>query len=300
MLMPEVGPVRDGARLLALDAICKASDKDYRGALKDINAIFRTAGHVGVDPILISELTAITIDGMALGTLRHLLACGRIPPGDLAVVQFPDDVSYGTLLRRAFRMEEAFRLMTFSQVGEGQIGVRQLTNVVGDQHLREPPMFPAVYRVFLLGDDLAAEVQYTARLDGIVNSPYRRANDRMQQFERDLMTRPGGLLTRLLFPALSQVIETTNRTEARLGAARLGLALYAYRASKGRFPDKPDDLVPEFIPAVPRDPFDGQAMKLKRSGDNLTVYSIGPDMIDNGGAPFDPATKTGDITFPVP
>ena len=80
----------------------------------------------------------------------------------------------------------------------------------------------------------------------------------------------------------------------------MGVALYIYRARNGRFPETLDDLVPDFISAVPRDPFDGQPMKLKRTEHGLIVYSIGPDMIDNGGAPFDPRSKTGDITFTVP
>ena len=29
----------------------------------------------------------------------------------------------------------------------------------------------------------------------------------------------------------------------------------------------------------------------------LIVYSIGPDMIDDGGTPFDRDKKTGDVTF---
>jgi hypothetical protein len=299
MPLPELGPLRDAARLLALDALCKATDKDHREALQDVNAMFRMAGHIGSDPIMVCELVAISVDGLACDTLRHVLASGRIPPGDLSVIQFPDGVSYRTLLRRAVRMDEAFRLMTFSQVGEGQIGIRELTALDGNQPPREPPMFAALYRVFLLGDDLAAEARHTAEFAKIVGLPYPQAKDRMQQFQRDLAAHPGGILTGLLFPALVLVVEPTTRAEAKRDVARLGLALYAYRASKGRFPDKLDDLAPDFISAVPRDPFDGQAMKLKRSGEGLTVYSIGPDMIDNGGAPFDPKTKTGDITFAV-
>ena len=80
------------------------------------------------------------------------------------------------------------------------------------------------------------------------------------------------------------------------GAGRLR----AYRARNGKLPDKLDDLVPDFIPVVPRDPFDGQAMRMKRIGQGGVVYSIGPDMVDNGGAPDDRNNNTGDITFKVP
>jgi hypothetical protein len=41
-------------------------------------------------------------------------------------------------------------------------------------------------------------------------------------------------------------------------------------------------------------------MRLKRTEHGLIVYSIGPDMTDDGGAPYDQEKKTGDITFTVP
>ena len=59
-------------------------------------------------------------------------------------------------------------------------------------------------------------------------------------------------------------------------------------------------MAPDFIPAVPQDPFTGQALKCKFSGQRAVVYSVGPDGIDNGGAPFDQKTENGDITFELP
>ncbi len=58
--------------------------------------------------------------------------------------------------------------------------------------------------------------------------------------------------------------------------------------------------MPEFITAVPLDPFDGKPLRLKQTDHGLIVYSIGPDMIDNGGAPFDYEKQTGDIMFTLP
>jgi hypothetical protein len=41
----------------------------------------------------------------------------------------------------------------------------------------------------------------------------------------------------------------------------------------------PNDLLAE----VPLDPFDGQPLRYVRRTDGVTVYSIGPDELDNGG-----------------
>ena len=48
---------------------------------------------------------------------------------------------------------------------------------------------------------------------------------------------------------------------------------------------------------MPRDPYDGGPMKLKPTDDGLVIYSVGPDMSDDGGIRFDDETEKGDISF---
>jgi hypothetical protein len=301
MLLPELGPLRTAAHLLALDALSRASGRDYRGAVDDINAMMLMAEHVGVDALLVSELVALSIEGLAIDTLERVLASGRLTPEDLAAIRI-SNVSYRAMLKRSFRMEEAFRLATFDQVGRGEYGVGNFVapTEYSTKAFCNSPWFASVYRVFQLADDLAAQARFADILGRAAGLPYRQAKELEDQFDRELQAHPGGILTAVLMPALGCTIESAARAEARRGTAGVGLALYAYRARNGRFPDKLDDLAPDFIPAVPRDPFDGQAMKFKRTEQGAVVYSVGPDMTDNSGAPFDREKKTGDITFTVP
>jgi len=48
------------------------------------------------------------------------------------------------------------------------------------------------------------------------------------------------------------------------------------------------DLVPDFLPSVPIDPFDGQPLKMAQREDELLIYSVGQDGLDNGGQDTDP------------
>ncbi|MGO8744897.1 MAG: hypothetical protein ACLQNE_02800 [Thermoguttaceae bacterium] len=297
MLLPELGPLRAAARLLALDAICRADDKDYRGAIEDVNAMFRIAEHVNTEPILVSLLVAMAIEDLAIDTLRHLLASGRVPPENLATIHVPDGMSYRTRLRRVIRMQEAFGLATTGQIGDGQVGLAEIGGMTGKSGTHAIHRIPTpLYRVFLLGDEIAAQAQFAARMESAAGWSYDRARGAAQE----LQAYPGGVVMASLNASLGPTIEVAERAEARLGTARLGLALCAYRARHGQFPGTLDDLAPDFIPAVPRDPFDGQAMKFKRTGHGAVVYSIGPDITDDGGASFDREKKTGDITFTIP
>jgi len=70
---------------------------------------------------------------------------------------------------------------------------------------------------------------------------------------------------------------------ARLRTARASLAVQRYRLAAGRLPDALSDLVPAHLDAVPTDPFDGSELRYKKLDPGFVVYSIGEDLIDDGG-----------------
>jgi hypothetical protein len=81
------------------------------------------------------------------------------------------------------------------------------------------------------------------------------------------------------------------------------LALEIYRQSTGDYPTRFDDLVPELLPTLPIDPFDGQPLRYERAGPGYRFYSIGPDLIDSrGGKARDmrDGSGLGDIVYLSP
>jgi hypothetical protein len=75
-----------------------------------------------------------------------------------------------------------------------------------------------------------------------------------------------------------------------------------YRIANGTIPDQLASLSPRFLPRELLDPFDGKPLRYKKDGNAYVVYSVGPDMADNGGAvrPSDARYDTPfDITFIV-
>lgn len=71
---------------------------------------------------------------------------------------------------------------------------------------------------------------------------------------------------------------------AHLHTARVGLAILRFRQSIGKLPDTLTDLIPAYLDAVPKDPFDGNELRYKKRGDGFVIYSIGEDLSDDGGA----------------
>jgi hypothetical protein len=110
-----------------------------------------------------------------------------------------------------------------------------------------------------------------------------------------------------IMPALSRTHQIELRNVARLRAARTGLAVQRYRLVAGMLPDTLADLIPTYLDAVPKDPFDGNELRYIKRESGFVVYSIGQDLSDDGGAEQVPRSKrpkgqpapNWDITFIV-
>ena len=141
-------------------------------------------------------------------------------------------------------------------------------------------------------------------------------DDAWKTLQRDDKVGPVSLAVAETFSTIEPYQLVAARGDAEHNVAVLALAVARYQLKNGQYPDKLDDLVPEFLPFVPRDPFDAnlkkpaglkglakklidkiksslelededsyevQPMKYKHTDQGVIIYSIGPDMVDDGG-----------------
>ncbi len=92
----------------------------------------------------------------------------------------------------------------------------------------------------------------------------------------------GLILSGLLLPALDKVRDRTALLECRTSGVRLALAMRAYYLEKGKWPERLADLTPDFLPALPRDPYDG-APSFRYDPARRMIYVVGLDFTDDGG-----------------
>lgn len=93
------------------------------------------------------------------------------------------------------------------------------------------------------------------------------------------------------------------KADAHARLAVVALAVERWRLSHGgQVPGSLAELAPNFLPAVPPDPFDGRPLRYKKQAKGYVIYSIGEDFTDDGGRE-QPAEATHsfhyDITFTV-
>lgn len=69
--------------------------------------------------------------------------------------------------------------------------------------------------------------------------------------------------------------------------ARLACALERCRLARGAFPESLSELAPHFLGSLPAEIVNGEPYRFRRSDDGgYVLYSVGPDLQDDGGVPF--------------
>ncbi len=90
-------------------------------------------------------------------------------------------------------------------------------------------------------------------------------------------------------------LENKCRVESLLAGAKLAVACNRFQRDKGRWPAELQELVPEYLSEVPRDPFDGAPFRY--SAEKGLVWAVGKNLTDEGGSPrllgVEPATPAG-------
>jgi hypothetical protein len=86
----------------------------------------------------------------------------------------------------------------------------------------------------------------------------------------------------MVMPSVVMVVSKRGEGNVQLQTTRVLLALRAYQLKHGRLPDRLEALMPEFIPAIPEDAFNGEP--LRYLPEQRVIYSVGENLRDDGGS----------------
>ena len=300
MLLPEMQAMRTEARILALAARRGSFEGRPAEAVADAVRLGSLGRQAGSEPILVSSLVGLAIDGEALSVVADVLP--RLGPGDAALLDDPglrDLVGAVPSIVRAVNGEEAFGLAVFADFADGREDVHAFGRLSSDAtptfdkghplaFLADPLM--AIYRVFFLPADLAG---YRDRFRKLRSTAARSVDQRQgwPEMKRDIdaidtdpRRGPDGALARLLVPATEAVFRAQSHAVARHRAAEVLLAATRERLAAGTLPAAIESLVPARLPSVPRDPFTSDSpMRAAFEAGELSVWSVGPNGTDDGG-----------------
>jgi hypothetical protein len=107
----------------------------------------------------------------------------------------------------------------------------------------------------------------------------------------------GKILLALMMPALSASLQAEDRGVMTLQLTEVALALAAYRADHGSYPETLEQLVPEYLEQVPLDFFAKDSLRYQSSGEDYLLYSVGWNCEDDEGRTFDSEPPADDIVI---
>jgi hypothetical protein len=282
-LVPHVQEARDVTRLLALDARLRALDGDTEGAVRSCQGALNAGRSLGDEPLPVSQLVRAACDRQALRALEQTLALGVASPKALEELQrLLQEEAEAPLELTAARSErvtfyQCLEVMRTGRFNRASYGLR--TSFLGST-----------------GDDLldrgkarACQAAYLRYYNQVVEAVKRPTEDQQEVLET--LHEPNVQLPTLLEALTRRAGESGwgrwasayLQAKAELRCAAAALAAERYRLATGSWPKGLDTLVPDYLPAVPADPFDGKPLRLAHLPDGLVIYSLGPDRTDDGG-----------------
>ena len=280
---------REMGRLLNYDAFACGHEGNYGEAVDDILALLKLGAVVRAEPTLVAQLTAMAIEGTSFGAVRIALPAEGIT-SELAqqLVEYVGRADLKAPFADSFSGEGMFGLEWFDGVREG----RGTNGFFGS-------VYGSVFARPWLNMDEETYVNTIQRFAEIAQLPYYEALPHALEIEQDTADLPRTRIfsrpfLRSLVHSFAGSIECEARHEAMLDLMSIGISVEQYRATTGNYPATLDAISSSLGGNVPVDPFTGQPYRYEPSDTSFLLYSVGPDLTDDGGTP---GSRTGDIVW---
>lgn len=243
---------RSCARVLAWKTKILAAQGQPDDAVLNGLQIFRIARLFDHDPMLISQLVTIAARGIAIAAVRDVM------------VDYPVSPEVRDQLNKELESHDALSGYQNCLLGERAFGIETLSEM-GVLHLA----FGG--KGYL--DIVEHEINYADK-EGFEQVVFEQSKN------AEWMNHSYGAM---LFPAFQQVRDAVFRTRSQIRALRIVNALQAQNDAE------PKTVSSEYLVGigVPKlmtlDTMNGEPMKVRRVDRGWVVYSVGPDLKDDGG-----------------
>ncbi len=284
--------------LLGIEAVVHAENGDSQTSADSLICGFNIADSLSDVPLTICQIGRMVLVENNIAALEHIINSKDFNDEQLAQLsktladkQRLSGISYG------FTGELCNAINQFEDITTSN-------NLFRDQPLSQRLFYSAYRGVGLMESD---GVIYLDILDKYIKAgklPLEKRLDANKQIQAEYNNISSiHVQLKAAPPNYSKFFADELVSISRLRVAQAALAVQRYRLKNGKLPDSLSSLVPEYLDFVPSDPFDGKEMRYKKLDSGFVIYSIGEDLIDDGGQeePKDRQQKVPhwDITFTI-
>jgi hypothetical protein len=286
-LIADQQQTRDIAMLLHLDICDAAHRKDTAQAWASTVALLNAGRSLGDEPLLISALIRIAVDGITIRALERIVAQGEMQPKHLEERQRTlAEEAHVPYFLIGVRGERAGNDRLLSNIETGKLSLMDTLETGARGKRGESTSWLNPMNDFLAGAMVRRSHATLLRLETeLVEAASLAPEDRYRSIAAvDAAFRAAvsptdrsQIMARLLFPAVVKIAEAEQRMHTHLECCVAGLAAERFRLTTARWPKSLDELVQAgLLDAIPIDLFDGAPLRMRHTKDGVVIYSIGP------------------------
>jgi len=305
VLLPGASKMRMVGRMLCSRAMLRLGEGDAEGAWRDLIACRRLGRLASGGPTLIETLVGYSMENM--GSRATLALLEETHPSSATIQQYRNDLErlppipsisdivhvsercnyLDAMLTIAFDRTDAMEMLAVEPaVGEaaqmfGRIPIRSLDweealktgnayydRLVSDMRLPNHALRRAAM------EKLNAELKQRATLRNF-DPGRKREIETAQAF--------AAAMAAVMLPSAAKTREAEDSSRQIALNIDVTLALRKFCIDQHRFPDQLKELVPQDLAEMPVDQFSGSPPIYRRTEAGYLLYSVGPNMIDEGG-----------------
>ena len=275
---PELAQYRAISKFLSASSVRYMELADGEECRKDLQAqLALTRQLKAVYPSLIQALVTIANEARAVDMIERAVNRAALDEETIALLKFElEEIETSPDLHRALMWERVMFLDSYEWIRSGGGGGLGVTAPGAWSSLRLFPVLPSL--------DVSPGLKVYGRLIEATADPLPETLKSVDEVKNAVDNLPAyHLFTRLMLPSLSRSVELWLRNIGSKRALIAGLACERYRLANREWPESLTDLVPEYLKAVPVDPFDGAPIRYAITSQGIELWCIGEDLKDDGG-----------------
>jgi hypothetical protein len=278
--------VINGAKLLCAEALLHASNGDSERAVGSFRAAGLLADSEAEEPWLIAQIVRVACWNIIAQRVENAMAQTQMTEEQLASLQ--------AMVAGAERPEALLRGLA----GDRAIGIAVFAEPIYALADGRPPYTTTE----CLKDDLivglskttgiferdkASYLEAMGKAVGAASLPFPERLNLGQQTSSVWAAPRFCSISRNVLPKTSSMFASEGDAVARLRTAQVALAVERFRCRHaGRLPDRLEELVPDYLTALPRDPFDGKSLRFEIIDSGYAIYTSGVDSRNGGPLGF--------------
>ncbi|GEM_PF-2840011 len=258
--LPPLVSILRMTRILSMETMISEYNSNSEGVLSSFVNSIKFQSSLNNEPFVISYLTQLNCQWMICDDLRWLICRGHLDNDDLSVIS------------KTIQQMDNYQAVKISFQSE---------RVFIEENTKE------FLEVEFVSDEQKAQMlKFVDKYISIADQKITQAVQASLAEAKEIKEK-GDLIGNSLSCFPSVIIKSAQMTtEVRL--LTTALAIERYRLKNEKLPKELKELVPEFLESVPEDPFDGKPVRYKPQEKGYWLYSVGRDLVDNGGTPPEP------------